>query len=147
MPLLILRTLLEKKKAGFEELVIILKDNSSRGTVNKYLNELYDSGFITRKGRRGKYYLTAKGKVELKSRGKEKIQQHIDSAQKSYDEYMRNIIQLSQEGHAKILTKEEISKIKFPTPEGIPVELDKKGMDYFRNYNFGLNICVSFICK
>jgi predicted transcriptional regulator len=48
----------------FEALVESLKDKYSRGTVNKYLGELFDSGLITRKGRKGPYELTPKGKRE-----------------------------------------------------------------------------------
>ena len=125
MPLLILRTLLDKKELSFEELVSILPQ--SRGTVNKYLAELFNQDFVARKGRRGKYYLSSKGKKEIKHRSAEKLQRDIDAAQKSYNEYMKNIIQLSQEGHAKILTKEEIKQTDFISPEGIPVKLDKEG--------------------
>ena len=125
--LLILRKLLEKKELGFEELVHILTKIASRGTVNKYLNELYDEDFVNRKGRCGKYYLTLEGKKEIKKRGIEKLQRDIESTKKSYDEYVKNIIQLSQEGHGKILTKEEIKNINFPLPEKLPMVVDEKG--------------------
>lgn len=46
----------------FEQLVSTLK--YSRGTINKYLNELFNAEKITRRGRRGVYYLTPKGKKE-----------------------------------------------------------------------------------
>jgi len=126
VPLLILRCLL-KEELSFEELVNNIPH--SRGTINKYLNELYEKGFVDRKGRRGKYHLTSKGKKEIMRQGEQKLQHDVESAKEAYNEYMKNVIQLSQEGHAKILTKEEIEKIKFPTPEGIPVELDKEGVN------------------
>jgi DNA-binding PadR family transcriptional regulator len=56
-------TLLEGPK-NFEALVESLKDKYSRGTINKYLGELFDSGRVTRKGRKGPYELTPKGKEE-----------------------------------------------------------------------------------
>jgi predicted transcriptional regulator len=125
--LFILRSLLEKNQLGFEELVNILQKIASRGTVNKYLNELYDEGFVNRKGRRGKYFLTSSGKKEIRQLGEEKLRRNIEATKKSSDEYIKNIVQLSQEGHAKILTKDEIKKINFPLPKKLPIEVDKKG--------------------
>ena len=126
VPLLILRCLL-KKELTFEELVTSIPH--SRGTVNKYLNELYEKGFVDRKGRGGKYHLSSKGKKEIMRQGAKKLQQDVESAKEAYNEYVKNVVQLSQEGHAKILTKEEINKIKFPTLGEIPVELDKEGVN------------------
>lgn len=62
----ILITLLEGEK-GFEQIVETFKDKYSRGTINKYLNELFESGLVTRKGRRGPYILTRKGEDEAES--------------------------------------------------------------------------------
>lgn len=56
----------------FEELVASLKDQLSRGTVNKYLNELLESkgrfkGFVERRGRRGgPYYVPEKKRRKVK---------------------------------------------------------------------------------
>ena len=51
---------------NFEVLVESLKDKYSRGTVNKYLGELFKAGLVTRQGRRGPYELTPKGQREAK---------------------------------------------------------------------------------
>ena len=76
----ILLTLLDGPKR-FEELVDILKDKYSRGTINKYLNELFSAKKITREGRRGPYLLTNKGKEEAeKEAQKRKINKKIDEA-------------------------------------------------------------------
>lgn len=68
---LILKSLIGQD-LGFEELVIRLDGQLSRGTVNKYLNDLYSStrefkGFVKRRGRRGRYYVpeAKRDKVEL----------------------------------------------------------------------------------
>lgn len=57
-PSAILTTLLEKE-SGFESIVVSV--NFSRGTVDKYLTELFQDSLVTRRGRRGAYYLTPKG--------------------------------------------------------------------------------------
>lgn len=62
----ILITLLNGEKT-FEKIVEELENKYSRGTVNKYLNELYDAGLITRKGRRGPYILTPDGKKKAET--------------------------------------------------------------------------------
>jgi DNA-binding HxlR family transcriptional regulator len=49
---------------NFEALVESLKDKYSRGTVNKYLGELFKDGLVVRQGRRGPYELTPKGERE-----------------------------------------------------------------------------------
>lgn len=59
----ILATLLDSQ-LGFEQMVTKLSQSYARGTVSKYLTELFDKGFVDRKGRRGEYFLTAKGKKE-----------------------------------------------------------------------------------
>lgn len=53
---------LSKKEMGFEELVQTIP--YSRGTVNKYLDELYRQDEVKRDGRRGKYSLTQKGIIQ-----------------------------------------------------------------------------------
>lgn len=59
----ILITLLNGPKS-FEQIVSELSPKYSRGTINKYLNELYEMGEITRNGRRGPYILTPKGREQ-----------------------------------------------------------------------------------
>jgi DNA-binding PadR family transcriptional regulator len=116
-PLLIMKSLL-KNEMSFEKLVSTLPN--SRGTINKYLSELHDKKFVSRRGRRGKYYLTPKGKKELVRRlGK--------SSEEAFNEYIRTIIQLAREGHVKILTKEEENKIDFPVTTELPLEVDIEG--------------------
>jgi hypothetical protein len=68
---LILKSLIERD-LGFEELVNTLEGQLSRGTVNKYLNSLYEGegrfrDFVKRHGRRGSYYVPRekRGEVEL----------------------------------------------------------------------------------
>jgi predicted transcriptional regulator len=53
--------LLEGPK-NFEALVEGLKGKYSRGTINKYLGELFKDGLVTRQGRRGPYELTPEGR-------------------------------------------------------------------------------------
>jgi predicted transcriptional regulator len=54
---------------GFETLVEKIGNNYSRATVSKYLTELYDEeSFIKRRGRRGNYYLTEKGRKKAKTK-------------------------------------------------------------------------------
>jgi predicted transcriptional regulator len=59
----ILTTLLDSQ-LGFEQMVTKLSSSYARGTISKYLTEVFDKGYVDRKGRRGKYFLTAKGKKE-----------------------------------------------------------------------------------
>jgi hypothetical protein len=54
---------------GFEDLVTKLEKKYSRGTVSKYLNELYIVGKVQRRGIRGMYYLTPNGLKEAKKQG------------------------------------------------------------------------------
>jgi len=65
-------TLLEGPK-NFEALVESLKDKYSRGTINKYLGELFKDGLVTRKGRRGPYELTPKGQREAEHEKKMRV--------------------------------------------------------------------------
>jgi hypothetical protein len=48
---------------GFEEIIRSLKGRFSRGTINKYLNELFREGIIRQNKNRGPrpYYLSPKG--------------------------------------------------------------------------------------
>jgi hypothetical protein len=68
---LILKSLLGRD-LGFEKLVNKLNTQLPRGTVNKYLNNLFESkegfqDFVKRRGRRGPYYIPdeKRKKVEL----------------------------------------------------------------------------------
>lgn len=118
-PMMILKNLLEKKEQSFEELVSSLP--FSRGTINKYLSELFNEKLINRFGRRGKYFLTPRGKEEV-------VRRFGESNEKAFNDYMKSIIQLAQEGHAKILTNDEISRVNFVKKSGIPIAVDKKGL-------------------
>jgi DNA-binding PadR family transcriptional regulator len=72
-------SLLESPK-NFEALVESLKDKYSRGTINKYLGELFKAGLVTRQGRRGPYELTPKGKKEAEREAlKKKANTQIDN--------------------------------------------------------------------
>jgi predicted transcriptional regulator len=54
---------------GFENLAEKLAKDYARATVSKYLTELYEkSPFVQRKGRRGNYYLTEKGRKKAKTK-------------------------------------------------------------------------------
>ena len=123
-PRLILKNLLEQKEMSFEELVSILRGTFSRGTVNKYLTELYDNGFVSREGRRGKYSLTHEGKKEV-------VRRYGVISEKALNDYLSTIIQLAHEGHARILTKEEEGEDNFPIKTGLPLEIDEKGLRQF----------------
>ena len=103
-PIWILNTLLKKDQISFEELIEEGKDSYSRGTVNKYLGEVYEKGHVDRKGRRGKYFITLKGKKFLLDYSREGIE-------KANDQWLETIANLSQEGHARILTKKELEKM------------------------------------
>jgi predicted transcriptional regulator len=118
-PTTILKTLSEKKELPFEEIVSSLP--YSRATINKYLSELYAKGWVNRIGRRGKYYLTPKGKKEV-------VRLLGESNEIAFSDYQKSIIQLAQEGHAKILTKDEISQDNFLEDSGIPVKVDSEGL-------------------
>jgi predicted transcriptional regulator len=117
----ILKVLLEKKELSFEEILSTV--DFSRGTVSKYLTELFNAEFITRKGRRGKYFLTEQGK-------KETIKRFGELNEQAFNNYMRTIVQIAQEGHAKILTKKQIEKINNPMLDikKLPSTLDEEGM-------------------
>lgn len=51
---------------NFEQIVSSFEGKYSRGTINKYLNELYEKKKIRREGRRGPYVLTPKGEKEAR---------------------------------------------------------------------------------
>lgn len=119
-PMRILQILLEKNELSFEEIVSSL--SYSRGTINKYLSELYDEKLVERKGRRGKYYLSEKGKEET-------VRRFGESSEKAFNDYLKSIVQLTQEGHAKILTNNEISKIDFMGSPGVPIKVDNVGLE------------------
>jgi hypothetical protein len=92
--------------------------------VNKYLSELYDKGFVNRKGRRGKYSLTPRGKKEV-------VHRYGELSEKALNDYLSTIIQLTHEGHARILTKEEEGEDNFPIETGLPLEIDDEGLRQF----------------
>jgi DNA-binding HxlR family transcriptional regulator len=54
---------LHHNKMGFGEIINSLKEQFSRGTINKYLNELFRDGIIKQDTNRGPrpYYLSQKG--------------------------------------------------------------------------------------
>jgi predicted transcriptional regulator len=118
-PMRILQLLMEKNELSFEELVSSLP--FSRGTINKYLSELYDEKLVERKGRRGKYFLSEKGKEET-------VRRFGESSEKAFNDYLKTIVQLTQEGYAKILTNTEINKIDFVGRPGVPIEVDNMGL-------------------
>jgi predicted transcriptional regulator len=118
-PLKILQILLEKSELSFEELVSSLP--YSRGTVNKYLSELYTENLVERRGRRGKYFLSDRGKEET-------VRRFGESSEKAFNDYIKSVIQLTQEGHAKILTKDEISQINSFKESGVPIQVDNVGL-------------------
>ncbi len=125
-PIWILNTLLKKGQMSFEELVEEGKDRYSRGTINKYLNEEYEKGNISREGRRGKYFIELKGKQLL-------LNYSNDELEKANIQWLETIANLSQEGHARILTKKEIEKMEpfwqdLSKTSKFPVELDDKGL-------------------
>ena len=77
---LILKALYEKD-LRFEELVNSLRDQLARGTINKYLNKLFNEGLIRRKGRRGPYYIPKEKRHEVKAiLDRENLKQRIDKA-------------------------------------------------------------------
>ncbi len=60
---------LQNSEMGFENLAEKLATDYARATVSKYLTELYEkSPFVQRKGRRGNYYLTEKGRKKAKTK-------------------------------------------------------------------------------
>jgi DNA-binding PadR family transcriptional regulator len=64
----------------FEAFVKSLKGKYSRGTINKYLGELFKDGLVTCQGRRGPYELTPKGKKEAEREAlKKKANTQIDN--------------------------------------------------------------------
>ncbi|MBC7130212.1 hypothetical protein H5T51_03185, partial [Candidatus Bathyarchaeota archaeon] len=106
----ILITLLDGPK-GFEQIVSALKKDYSRGTINKYLNELYETGLITREGRRGSYKLTTEGKIQAeKEVMKQEQNRRIDNASPEEFEKMKKELE-----HYKRLDRiKELEK--FPLP-------------------------------
>lgn len=64
---------LHKEERGFEE--IVKGCSHARGTVNKYLGELFDEDYVQRHGRQGAYFLTDKGRKRAE---KLAVKQEID---------------------------------------------------------------------
>ena len=62
---------LNEKPLGFEQIVENIP--YSRGTVNKYLDELYQAGEVTRKRRRGVYSLTHQGRKKATTLSTKKV--------------------------------------------------------------------------
>lgn len=115
----ILVTLLKGGKT-FEQIVSELRPHYSRGTINKYLNELYENELVTRVGRRGPYILTKQGEQEAKKyEERQNILEDIETrvraqfAARAYwlkeferdFEYFRDILKLVAEGE---LTESEV---------------------------------------
>jgi len=89
-PCSILIALLDKEMK-FEQIVVSV--NGSRGTINKYLTELFDNGLVKRKGRRGAYYLTQKGrKKAIAERLKGDIYDLTDSFDTKWLEILRRLL-------------------------------------------------------
>jgi DNA-binding HxlR family transcriptional regulator len=91
--------------AGFEEMVEALKGVLSRGTVNKYLREMYNEGLVKQKVGRGarKYYLSDAGKTLA---GKVTFRVKADVANLKSPEEIKKALQ----------EMEEIIKIALKTP-------------------------------
>jgi len=125
-PIWILNSLLREEKMSFEELIKAGEASYSRGTINKYLSEEYEKSNINREGRRGKYFLTLKGKNFLLNYSHEKLET-------ANLQWLETIANLSQEGHARILTKNELEKMgrfwqDLSRISKFPVELDDEGL-------------------
>jgi hypothetical protein len=128
----ILLTLLDGPKQ-FETLVDALKDRYSRGTINKYLNELFKAEKITREGRRGPYVLTNRGEEEAEKEAmKRRINEKIDRAKPEELEILKQkISELEKElNYYKI--KEKIQEYEDAPLPVLPI-IEKLSALGFRN--------------
>jgi predicted transcriptional regulator len=122
-PIWILNSLLREGKMSFEELIKAGEVNYSRGTINKYLGEEFEKGNVDRKGRRGKYFITSEGKKHL-------FEISTTNLEKANHQWMQIAVKLVQEGHGRILTNEELEKLKIQTYDlsKLVVEVDNEGL-------------------
>ena len=108
---------------SFEELIEEGKESYARGTINKYLGEEYEKGHVNREGRRGKYFLSMKGKQWL-------FDFSSTTLENANNQWLETTIKLAQEGHARILTKKELEEEAkhWQDASKLPVEIDDEGL-------------------
>jgi len=117
----------------FEAFVKSLKGKYSRGTINKYLGELFKDGLVTRQGRRGPYELTPKGKKEAEREAlKKKANTQIDNlGPKDIEFYKKKLDNLEKElKHYKRLNRiKELEELDVLPLQAVLKKLEQMGFN------------------
>ena len=118
----------------FEALVEALKGKYSRGTINKYLGELFKDGLVTRQGRRGPYELTPKGKNEAEREAlkKDNSRQIDNLGPKDIEFYKQQIAKLKKDlrRYQRLNEINEYEKLEVLPAEAVLKKLEQMGFKW-----------------
>jgi predicted transcriptional regulator len=108
---LILQILYNNQRLAFGQIVSLLKGQMSRGTINKYLGELFKEGLVAQEYGRPKYNYIPKEsqkKVELFLEKEKSKKDYADVLDLSYEEMIKRLKELEKLLAVSDLSKEEL---------------------------------------